>query len=129
MHAFITSRLDNMNALFFQVSECHLKQLQRIQHNSARLIKKEKKSCHITPILHWRLVEYRISYKILLLVFKCRHGESPSYLASMLEDYRPSRSLRSEAGCLLREPTACKKYGERPFLLLGPGLGTHCHRT
>ena len=37
----------------------------------------------------------------------------------MLEDYRPSRSLRSEAWCLLREPTACKKYGERAFSVAG----------
>ena len=125
IHAFVTSRLDNMNSLLFQVPECHLKKLQRIQHNAARLIKKEKKSCHITPILydlHWLPVEYRIRYKILLLVFKCRRGEGPSYLASMLEDYRPSRSLRSEARCLLREPTACKKYGERAFSVAGPRL-------
>ena len=72
--------------------------------------------------LHWLPVEYRILYKILLLVFKCRCGEGPSYLASMLEEYRPSRSLRSEAKSLLKVPTAHKKCGERALSVGGHKL-------
>ncbi len=42
-----------------------------------------KESDHITPVLqqiHWLPVTYRIQFKILVLVFKARHGLAPSYV-------------------------------------------------
>ena len=125
INALVTSRLDTMNSLLFKIPDCHIHKLKLIQHNAARVVKRVPRSCHITPILkdlHWLPLPYRIEYKILLLVFKCRRGEGPSYLASMLEEYKPSRSLRSEAKSLLKEPTAHKKYGERAFSIAGPKL-------
>ncbi len=74
IHAFVTSMLDNMNALLLYIPDYQLKQLQLIQNNAARVITKQKKSAHITPTLnnlHWLPVQYRVEFKILLLVFKC----------------------------------------------------------
>ena len=124
-HAFVSSRLDNMNSLLYNVPLYQLKKLQLIQNQAARLIKKEKKSCHITPLLfdlHWLPVEYRIQYKILLLTYKCLHGRGPAYLTSLLEEYHPPRALRSTAQFRLREPSVHKKYGARAFSVAGPRL-------
>ena len=124
-HAFVSSRLDNMNSLLFDVPKELLKKLELIQHQAARIVKKENKYCHITPILqdlHWLPIQYRIQFKILLLVYKSIHGEGPAYLASMLEEYRPSRHLRSAGQSRLVEPRVHRKYGERAFSVAGPRL-------
>ena len=81
--------------------------------------------CHATPLLkdlHWLPIKSRIQFKILLLVFKSIHGEGPAYLASMLEEYCPSRRLRSADQSRLVEPLTHKKYGERAFSVAGPKL-------
>ena len=124
-HAFVTSRLDGMNSLLYKVPDCLTHKLQLIQHNAARLILKKKKSCHITPLLidlHWLPVKFRIEYKILLLVYKCLHGEGPLYLASLLKEYHPARSLRSSDKLLLVEPKTKRGYGDRAFSVAGPKL-------
>ena len=124
-HAFVSSRLDNMNSLLYKVPKFLTTRLQNIQNNAARVVKKQKKSCHITPLLvdlHWLPVEYRTQYKILLLVYKCLHGKGPAYMASMLQEYNPIRSLRSTNELRLIEPSFNKKYGARAFSVAGPRL-------
>lgn len=124
-HAFVSSRLDNMNSLLYKTPDSMIKKLQLIQNNAARVVMKQKKSCHITPILidlHWLPVQCRIEYKLLLLVFKCLHGKGPAYLSSLLVEYRPSRSLRSASQDLLHEPAVRKRYGERAFSAAAPRL-------
>ena len=124
-HAFVTSRLDNMNSLLYDISDLQVKRIQALQNQAARIITKQKKSSHITPTLinlHWLPIKFRIQYKILLTVFKCLHGEGPAYLTSLLEEYHPARSLRSAARSLLREPHVHKKYGDRAFSVAGPKL-------
>ena len=88
-------------------------------------MKKANRYCHATPLLkdlHWLPIKSRIQFKILLLVFKSIHGEGPAYLASMLEEYCPSRCLRSADQSRLVEPLTHKKYGERAFSVAGPKL-------
>ena len=124
-HAFVSSRLDNMNALLHGVNKALTKRLQNVQNNAARVVKRQRKSCHITPILkdlHWLPVKYRSQYKILLLVYKCIHGEGPAYLASMLEEYDPIRTLRSSSQGRLREHRTKKNYGTRAFSVAGPRM-------
>ena len=61
-HAFVTSRLDNMNSLLFDIPKNLTKRLQNIQNNAAWVVKRQRKSCHITPILknlHWLPVKFR----------------------------------------------------------------------
>jgi len=125
IHAFVVSRLDTLNSLLVKLPECHLSKLQRILNSAARLVMKEKKSCHITPVLkdlHWLPVEYRIKYKILLLVFKCLCGEGPVYLSVLLEPYVPGRELRSAERCQVKDVRVQKTYGERAFSVAGPRL-------
>ena len=75
IHAFISSRVDYCNSLYYGLPAYQLMKLQIIQNAAARLVFQESKYCHITPILrdlHWHPVKYRIDYKILLLTIKQR---------------------------------------------------------
>ena len=51
VHAFISSKIDNMNGLLYGLPECVIKKLQLIQNNAARLVKRKKKCDHVTPIM------------------------------------------------------------------------------
>ena len=105
-----------------------LDRLQALQNQAARIITKEKEiMIHITPTLiklHWLPVKSRIKYKILLLVYKTIHGEGPLYLASLLEEYHPPRSLRSAAQSLLSEPRVHKNMVTVRFLWRDQSCGT-----
>ena len=114
-----------MNSLLFNLPNSQLDKLQIVQNNAARVIKKCKKFDHVTPLLfdlHWLPVKYRIKFKILLMTYKCLHSEGPEYLASLLTQYHPARSLRSETQHLLKEIPSKKKYGERSFAFVAPKL-------
>ena len=55
-HAFVTSRLNNGNALLNGISDQQLKKLQLIQNSAARVLTSTRKYDHISPVLtelHW----------------------------------------------------------------------------
>ena len=52
VHASITSRLDYCNGLLYGLSDCFLNKLQRVQNACARLIFREQKFCHVTPLIY-----------------------------------------------------------------------------
>uniref|UniRef100_A0A673GVL3 WD repeat-containing protein 26 n=1 Tax=Sinocyclocheilus rhinocerous TaxID=307959 RepID=A0A673GVL3_9TELE len=98
IHAFITSRLDYCNSLYFCLSQLSIARLQMVQNAAARLLTRAKKTDHITPILaslNWLPVHFRIQFKMLLFVFKALNGQAPSYLTDLLTPLSSSRSLRS----------------------------------
>ena len=73
VYAFVTSRLDNRNALFYGLPQNQISRLQHIQNTAARVVTLSRKSCHITPILkelHWLPVSQRIVFKLVLIVHK-----------------------------------------------------------
>ena len=127
-HAFITSRLDNMNSLLYKLPDYQIHRLQLVQNNTARLIKKLKRNSEdisdTLEELHWLPVEYRIKYKILLLMFKCHVQIAPSYLIDLTKPYIPGREgLRSSTQQLLDEgPKTQKTYGDQAFSMCGPKL-------
>jgi hypothetical protein len=118
IHAFISSRVDYCNGLFTGLPKKTIKQLQVIQNAAARTLTKTKRTDHITPILkslHWLPVSHRIDFKALLLVYKSVNGAGPKYLSDMLQQYTPSRPLRSQVKNLLVKPTVRTKHGEAAF--------------
>ncbi|XP_068704443.1 uncharacterized protein [Montipora foliosa] len=128
IHAFISSRLDYCNSLFYNIPAYQLEKLQRIQNAAARLILKESKFCHITPLLmtlHWLPVKYRIHFKILLLTFKAINFLAPSYICDLVTLKKPSNyNLRSNSSLVLDPPKVktLPTLGDRSFSFAAPKL-------
>ena len=122
--AFILSRLDYCNSMFSGLPDDKILKLQRIQNNAARLVLKQPKHHHVTPLLkqlHWLPIKARIEYKLALLCFKSLNDTSPSYIKELTLPYAPSRTLRSSSTRLLVTPrVSLKTYGERAFSYSGP---------
>ena len=84
-----------------------------------------KKHDHISDTLktlHWLPIKHRIDYKIILLTYKCLHGQGPQYLSELLHPYQPSRNLRSTSQSLLKESKMRTAIGERAFSACAPRL-------
>ncbi|XP_073670896.1 uncharacterized protein [Paramisgurnus dabryanus] len=136
IHAFITSRLDYCNSLYFGLPQSSIKRLQMVQNAAARLLTGAKKSDHVTPILaslHWLPVHFRVQFKILLFVFKARNGQAPSYIKNLITPCSSSRSLRPTDKALLALPwSRLKTKGDRAFSIAAfsiPVSGINCHWT
>ncbi len=98
VQALVLSRLDYCNALLAGLPASSIKPLQLIQNAAARLIFKEPKRTHVTPLfinLHWLPIAARIKFKALMFAYRNTSGCAPLYLNSLLQTYMPSRSLRS----------------------------------
>ena len=101
-HAFISSKMDYCNGLFYSLPSSEIQKLQRLQNAAARLITRTKKSDHITPVLinlHWLPIEHRVIFKLLLYTYKALHGLAPDYLANLSTFYKPL----SSHGCQPRD--------------------------
>ena len=97
MLAIVLSKLDYCNSLLIGTSECNLNKLQRIQNMSCQVINNLKKYDNITnhlQDLHWLRIQERIIYKILVMVFKCKHKLAPTCLQELItfEHNKPLRS-------------------------------------
>ena len=129
VHAFITSRVDYCNILLYGLPASHLNTVQRVLNAAARLVCRAPRYCRITPLLyelHWLPVRQRISFKILLFVFKAIHGFAPTYLRELVSVKRLGNyNLRSSSdGLLLATPTYRSRVtlGDRSFQVAAPAL-------
>ena len=124
IHAFVTSRLHNGNALYYGLPQNQISRLQHIQ-NTAAHVTLSRKSCHITPILkelHWLPVSQRIVFKLMLIVHKSFNNIAPIYISELLKVYTPSHNLHSSNMSLLKEPTSKWPWGDKSFSVVAPRL-------
>ena len=87
IQVLVCTQIDINNSLYYGLPNTQLQRLQRIQNAAARIIFKKTKYEHVTPLLHelhWLPVSYRILFKLLVLIFKCLHGDAPSYLSDLI---------------------------------------------
>ena len=126
LDAFVFSKLDYCNALFYGLPQCVIKKLQLVQNSAARLITCSRKYDHTTPLLiqlHWLPLTKRIWFKVLLLTFKAIHKLSPVFLQELISKCSPSRKLQSSDAMLLERCSYnLKTYGSRAIRVAAPEL-------
>ena len=108
--AIVGSRLDFCNSLLAGTFVSNLTRLQLVQNTLARVVAQKPRFCHITPVLsdlHWLPVRHRISFKIATVTFRVLQFQQPSYLASLIPRYVPTRALRSSSSLSICVPP-CK---------------------
>ena len=121
VHAIISSRLDNCNSLFFNISKSNLYKLQKVQNAAARMVLRSKRRCSVSDglkELHWLRVEARVMFKIILLVYKSVTGQC----SANLEIKYKAHNCRPQDELLLEAANAKTKYGRRRFDFVGPRL-------
>lgn len=125
--AFIASRVDYCNAVFYGVAKSTIHRLQTCLNAAARLVTGASKFDHITTALrdtlHWLPVEQRITFKIAVLAFDCIHGTCPAYFRDVCNptariDGRSN--LRSASHGSVSVPRTKLTLGTRSFRVAGP---------
>ena len=126
VQSLVISRLDYGNSLLCGLPQDLLAKLQSVQNKAARMITLTKRREHITPVLktlHWLPVDVRIDFKVLLLVYKALNGLAPQYIRDLLQEYQPSRQLRSSSRDMLEIPKSrTVRYGDRSFAVCAPKI-------
>ena len=90
-------------------------------------LQKKRKYEYITPVminLHWLPIQYRIQFKLLLLISKSLYGMAPSYSTDKLS-LRPNERLRFDNKSLLNVPVSTPRLkfdGHGAFTVAGPTL-------
>ena len=124
IHSYISTRLDYCNSLYIGLPDTTLRPLQIAQNFAARIIFRQSKFTHVTPLLkslHWLPIKARIEYKTLLFTYKALNNLAPDYISSLLKYYEPSRALRSsESNQLIIPKTNLTSMGDRAFSVASP---------
>jgi len=83
-------------------------------------VKHTECSSSILRELHWLPIDARIKFKIATLTFKAVNTSNPPYLASLLHQHNPCRSLRSASANLLSVTRCNLSFGTRGFRTAAP---------
>ena len=72
VHSLVITHLDYANSLLAGLPQKKLRPLQSVQDSAARLIYRGAISTEVSRfLLHWLPINFRVLFKILLLVFDC----------------------------------------------------------
>jgi len=119
----VTARLDYCNGLLHGTSARNFERLQVAQNTLARAVCQATWSSSATELrrsLHWLPVRQRVDYKLAVIAYKTRQTGVPAYLASLVEDYIPSRTLRSSDQLLLNSPSVKLALSRKAFSVNAP---------
>ena len=117
--ALVLSRIDYCNALFTCLSAKNTSRLQRLQNSGARVVfavGRRTEAESLLRTLHWLPVPQRVTFKILLYVYKALNEQAPLYITELFSYYTPARPLRSSTDLSrLVVPKFHSVAGERRF--------------
>ena len=129
VHAFVTSRVDQCNAVLAGATKSVTDTLKRVMNVAARVVSDTRKFDHgLTQILHddlhWLDVADRVTYKLGVIMHRCRHGKAPQYLVDCctpVTDVVGRQRLRSATQQLMVVPRhRLTTVGRRAFAVHGP---------
>jgi hypothetical protein len=126
-HAFIGSRLDYCNALYYSITDGLLGRLQSVQKAATRPVTGVGWREHIAPVLrqlHRLPIRQRVQFNLAPLVYRSLAGTALAYLSDECHltssvGVHFSRSAHSRT-CVPRR--AHNSYGDRCFATAGPSL-------
>ena len=133
--AFVLSKLDYCNAILVGLPKSTIAPLQRAQNAAARLIACLAPRDHVTSTLrqlHWLPVQFRIKYKLCLLMHQIHTSRAPSYLTDIVTQTATvsSRSrLRSGSSDRYEQPRTRLKLGQRAFSYAAPAAWNSLPQT
>ena len=92
----ILSRIDYCNGLLSSLPKSYTLRLQHLQNWAARLvftINRQQDPKSLLKSLHWLHMNQKISFKLLLYVFKSLNDMAPVYLSNCFKLHVPKRNL------------------------------------
>ena len=98
MYSLTLSGLDYCNSQLACSSKKDIQKLQHTQNMACRVIFNLQKYDSASPYLislHLLKVEYRVIFKLAILMCKCVEGAAPGYLIEMVVKHRNARLLES----------------------------------
>ena len=107
------------------MNEGLIRRLQKIQNWAAKLIYKQSKYTHVTPLLntlHWLPIVKRIEFKVLIFVHGCIYNTTPTYMSELITTKNYTRDTRQSENITLLVPKTNISYGSRAFSVIGPRL-------
>ena len=125
INCFIHTRLDYCNSILYGCTSKNIKRLQRVQNCSARLVKRLPRThptSEVVRSLHWLPIEKRINFKICSLVYRCLHGNAPTYLKTLVSPVESREDLRSRSSTRLYQPVSRNAKVNSSFKFCGPHL-------
>ena len=93
--ALVSSRLDQVNSVFYGAASKHINRLQRVQNVLARVVTYQRSytyplsSTALLQNLHWLLIEWRVHFKLATLAYKALHTGQPPNLSELLHIMNP----------------------------------------
>ena len=120
VNAIFTSRLDYCNSLLAGLTVQDCTRLQRLQNAAARCVLMRPRDFSATDM--FCELRKRVHYKLLLLTYKTLNGSAPECLVNQLQDYCPTRVLRSADQNLLSVKKTHIKIGDSYFTVAGSVL-------
>jgi len=91
--SLVCSRLDYCNVVFIGLPACDRQRMQSVLNAAVRLVTNASRRDRITPLFcdhHWLPIKQRIDYKLCMMVHRCLHGRTPSYLVELQSRIYPS---------------------------------------
>jgi len=129
VHAFVTSQVDQCNAVLSGATKLATDTLQRVMNAVAHVVSETRKFEHgLTQILHDDLhrldVADRVTYKLGVIMHRCWHGKAPQYLVDCctpVTDVVGRQRLRSTTQQMMVVPRhRLSTVGRQAFTVQGP---------
>ena len=135
IHAFVTSRLDFCNTLFYNLPGSTIDRIQVVQNSCAKFLTRTKRfdsASEQLKKLHWLPIKFRIKYKLMMMAHKVIHPNNmaiPKYISKKIKLKEHTRITRSANAPLINKPwilPKLKTVGERAYDFSVPTIWMSC---